>query len=126
MVSTRETAGPSTSTQLTDARELRRSIVRSAEKPAVAKKVTPLRSRIKLRQFAPRRSTKSSSSEVLDASISPEALIRTTVEFSQSAESCSPARRVAVVRAGVVIVVICWSTPNVSAGQDIGWELNLG
>src|ERR1700738_1667517 len=106
MLSTRETAGPSTNDQLTDARELRRSIARSAEKPAVAKKVMSCRSRIRLRQFAPRRRTKSSSSAVLEASTSPEALMRTTVEFSHSADNWSQARRVVAVRGEVIIVVI--------------------
>src|SRR5882757_3933394 len=106
MLSTRETAGPSTNVQLTDARELRRSIVRNAEKPAVAKNVTPLRSTLRLRQFAPRRRTKTSSSGVLEASISPQARRRTTEEFSHSEENCSPARRVFAVRAGVVVLVI--------------------
>jgi len=57
MLSTRETNAPGTTIQLTDARELKASIVCRIEKPAVAKKVTSLRSRIKLRQFAPLRST---------------------------------------------------------------------
>src|SRR3954470_21879204 len=57
MLSTRETAGPGTTIQLTDARELRASMVCSAEKPAVPKKVTSLRSRTRLRQFAPRWNT---------------------------------------------------------------------
>src|SRR5215208_3817859 len=104
--STRDTARLGTNIQLTSARVQRISRVCSAEKPAVAKKLTFLRSRIMLRQFAPRRNTYSSTSAELEASISPSTLIHTTEALSHSVDSLSPSRRVVVNGSVVVIAVI--------------------